>query len=262
MVLGIVQTHPAFGEIARNQKQIEDLMGDRHADLWVLPELALTGYEMRGREESLQLSEELPAGPTTKWLAQLCRDRNCYMVMGMVEREGKKVYNGSVFMGPKGIVGRYRKVHLYDKEVERFDPGDIPFNVYDIGIARVGVMICFDWRFPEVMRTMALRGAQVIAHPSNLVLPFCQAAMVTRTFENNVFAATANRIGVEERDGRKVSFTGRSVIMGTQGELLASGAMTATDVMTVEIDPKLADDKTINKYNDTFGTRRTEFYEM
>lgn len=262
MILGIVQTDPVLGDIERNQKQIEGLLGNRQADLWVLPELALTGYEMRGREQSLALSEELPAGPTTKWLAQMCRDRNTYMVMGMIEREGRKVYNSSVFMGPKGIIGRYRKVHLYDKEVERFDPGDIPFNVYDIGFARVGVMICFDWRFPEVMRTLALRGAQIVAHPSNLVLPFCQAAMVTRCFENNVFAATANRIGTETNDGRRVSFTGRSVIMGTQGELLASGAIAATDVMTVEIDPKAADDKTINKYNNTFDTRRVDFYQM
>jgi len=262
MILGIVQTDPVFGDISGNQKQIEKLLDNRQADLWVLPELALTGYEFRGREEALQLSEELPSGPTTKWLAQLCRDRNCFMVMGMVERQDRKVYNSSVFMGPKGIIGNYRKVHLYDKEVERFDPGDIPFNVYDIGIARVGVMICFDWRFPEVTRTLALRGAQIVAHPSNLVLPYCQAAMVTRCFENNVFAATANRIGTEHRDGRKVSFTGRSVIVGTQGELLASGAIAATDAMTVEIDPTRADDKTINKYNDTFTTRRTDFYTM
>jgi predicted amidohydrolase len=261
MILGIVQTDPVFGEFKHNQKQIEDLLGTREANLWVLPELALTGYETRGRAESLELSEEVPNGPTSKWLKELCVERKCYMVMGLIEREGKKVYNSSVFMGPKGMVGRYRKVHLYDKEVERFDPGDIPFTVFDIGIARVGVMICFDWRFPEVMRTLTLRGAQIVAHPSNLVLPFCQAAMVTRCFENNVFAATANRIGIEERDGRSVSFTGRSVIMGTQGEYLASGSINTTDVMTVEIDPKLADDKTINEYNDTFGTRRVEFYQ-
>ncbi|MBK8130775.1 MAG: hypothetical protein IPK53_18345 [bacterium] len=182
MILGIVQTDPVFGDISGNQKQIEKLLGDRQADLWVMPELALTGYEFRGREESMQLAEEAPSGPTTKWLSQICRDRNCFAVMGMVERVDRKVYNSSVFMGPKGIVGKYRKVHLYDKEVERFDPGDIPFNVYDIGCARVGVMICFDWRFPEVTRTLALRGAQIVAHPSNLVLPYCQAAMVTRCF--------------------------------------------------------------------------------
>ena len=123
-------------------------------------------------------------------------------------------------------------------------------------------MICFDWRFPEVMRTLTLRGAQIVAHPSNLVLPFCQAAMVTRCLENTVFAATANRIGTEDRDGRSVSFTGRSVIMGTQGEHLASGSISSADVLTVEIDPKLADSKTINPYNDTLATRRTEFYQM
>ncbi len=262
MILGIVQTDPVFGDIEGNQKQVERLLGNRKADLWVLPELALTGYEARGRSESLELSEELPHGPSAKWLQRLCRDRNCHMVMGLIEREGDKVYNGSVFMGPNGEVGRYRKVHLYDKEVTRFDPGDLPFTVFDIGVARVGVMICFDWRFPEVMRTLALRGAQIVAHPSNLVLPNGQAAMVTRCFENNVFAVTANRIGTEERDGRSVRFTGRSVIVGTQGELLASAEVTATDVLTVEVDPKLADNKTINPYNDTFKTRRVEFYQI
>ncbi|MCB9357680.1 MAG: acyltransferase [Calditrichaeota bacterium] len=262
MILGIVQTDPVFGDIIGNQIQVERLLGNHKADLWVLPELALTGYETRGRAESLELSEELPHGPSAKWLHQLCRDRNCHMIMGLIEREGDKVYNGSVFIGPDGMVGRYRKVHLFDKEVTRFDPGDIPFNVYDIGVARVGIMICFDWRFPEVMRTLALRGGQIVAHPSNLVLPYCQAAMVTRCFENNVFAATANRIGTEERDDRSVSFTGRSVIVGTQGELLASAAVDATDVLLVDIDPTRADIKTINPYNDTFGTRRAEFYEI
>ncbi len=262
MILGIVQTNPTFGDIEGNQQETESLMGERQADLWVLPELALTGYEIRGRDESLKLSEEVPKGNSTQWLMQLCRDRNCYMVMGLIEREGKKVYNSSVFVGPKGLVGRYRKIHLFDKEEERFDAGDIPFTVFDIGMARVGVMICFDWRFPEAMRTLALRGAQIVAHPSNLVLPYCQAAMVTRCLENNVFAATANRIGVEERDGRRVSFTGRSVIMDTKGNQLANGAIAASDVMTVEIDPTLADQKAINKYNDTFETRRVEFYQM
>lgn len=260
MLVGVVQTSPEFGNAEKNRHEIENLIGDTHADLWVLPELATTGYEFQGRKEVEQLAEELPNGPTGTWLAQFCADRNCHAILGIAERDGKRVYNSSIFMSAAGMIGRYRKLHLFDKETERFDRGDIPLHVWDIGKARVGVMICFDWRFPEVSRTLTMMGAQVIAHPSNLVLPYAQKAMITRSLENHIFAITANRVGVEERDGRVVRYTGVSQIVNARGDVLESAPRSTPGIILAHINPTDADDKNINRYNNLLNERRPEFY--
>ena len=260
MILGLIQTSPAFGDKLANRKQIEGLLADHHADLWVIPELALTGYEFRDRAEAMELAEEIPRGESSQWLAEFCAARRCHAVMGIAEREGRSVYNSSIIAGSKGVIGKYRKIHLFDREIERFDPGNLPLQVFDIGMARVGVMICFDWRFPEAARTLMLMGAQIIAHPSNLVMPYAQAAMVTRALENRVFIMTANRIGTEERAGKPVTFTGGSLIVAPSGDTLAHAAQTETSALTTEIDPGQADDKRVTSHNDLLADRRPEFY--
>ncbi|RPH94360.1 acyltransferase [candidate division KSB1 bacterium] len=259
MLLGIVQTSPHFGDKAANRKQIEELVGDKRADLWVMPELALTGYEFKSRAEVMKLAEEIPHDDSTKWLADFCGSRNSWAVMGLPERDGRHAYNSAIVCGPHRYIGRYRKIHLFDKEKERFDVGNLPFPVFDIGLARVGLMICFDWRFPEAARTLTLRGAQIIAHPSNLVLPHCQKAMVTRALENRVYIATANRIGTEHRAGNTVRFTGGSQLISPDGELLAA-ATDVTEVLIAEIQPKIADDKNVG-LNNLLKDRRPDYYE-
>jgi len=260
MILGLIQTSPLFGDKAGNRKQIEDLISDARADLWVMPELALTGYEFKNREELRELAEEIPQGESCQWLTAFCRERNCHAVMGLAEGEGERVFNSAVLAGPKGILGKYRKLHLFDAETERFDLGDTPYPVFDIGTARVGLMICWDWRYPEAARTLTLRGAQIIAHPSNLVTPYCQPAMVTRALENRVFTATANRVGTETRAGREVRFTGESVIVSPDGVVLARLSPDRAECIAVEIDPAQADDKRTGLYNDLIRERRPEFY--
>jgi predicted amidohydrolase len=260
MIVGCVQTSPQFGEKQANLRQIEALIGDRHADLWVMPELALTGYEFRARAEVAEFAEKIPGGESVRWLEQFCSQRNCHAVIGVAERDGEYLYNSAIIAGPKGWIGKYRKIHLFDFEFERFDRGNLPYPVIDIGVARVGVMICFDWRFPEAARTLTLGGAQIIAHPSNLVMPHCQAAMVTRALENRVFTVTTNRVGTEERDGRPVTFTGESVIIAPGGECLAKASVYDADVLTAEIDPEMADDKMVNAHNSVISDRRPEFY--
>lgn len=261
MKLGLVQTAPEFGDKLANQKQIESLVGRAKADLWIMPELALTGYEFKDKDELRALAEEIPDGESCAWLIEFCRKRNCHAVMGLAERTGDALYNGAVLASPEKIIGHYRKLHLFDRETEIFTPGNLPLPVYDLGFARVGLMICFDWRFPEVARTLTLRGAQIIAHPSNLVMPYAQKAMVTRSLENRVFCATANRIGTEERAGRAVTFTGGSVIVAPDGRLFASLPLHQTRIAVAGIQPPDADDKHSGPYNDLLADRRTEFFE-
>jgi len=117
-------------------------------------------------------------------------------------------------------------------------------------------MICFDWFFPEVARILALKGAQAICHPSNLILPYCQKALLAAAVQNRVFIVTANRVGTE----RGVKFTGLSQIIDPNMKVLARSGRNEEEVKTVEIDPHVADSKKINKYNDLRLDRRVDLY--
>ena len=121
-------------------------------------------------------------------------------------------------------------------------------------------MICFDWFFPETARSLAMQGAQILAHPSNLVLQFCQQAMFARCVENKVFAVTCNRIGMETQAGRDLGFTGASQILDVQGQALAKAPDDSSYSAVVELDPTQADDKSIAELNDRFQNRRPELY--
>ena len=112
-------------------------------------------------------------------------------------------------------------------------------------------MICFDWIFPEMARVLTLKGSQVILHPANLVLPYCQDAMITRSIENRVFTATANRIGTE----RGVKFSGLSQITDIKGNRLCQMSNGKAGIASVTIDPMLADNKSITARNDVFVDR-------
>ena len=121
-------------------------------------------------------------------------------------------------------------------------------------------MICFDWFFPESARTLALRGADIIAHPSNLILPHCPDAMVTRCIENRVFAVTANRIGSEQRgDKEKLMFIGKSQIASPMGEILYRASGDKEELTVVEIAVERARDKNLNSFNDLFDDRKKNF---
>ena len=123
-------------------------------------------------------------------------------------------------------------------------------------------MICFDWIFPESIRSLALLGADVIAHPANLVLPYCQSAMITRCLVNRVFAITANRIGTEKRGEDNFTFTGGSQITSARGEALSSAPKKEIYSDFVDIDIEQSRNKVLNDYNDIFKDRRPDLYKL
>ena len=194
MKAGFVQFEPRFGAPEYNRHAAFSLMEKSTSRLLVLPELFTTGYLFVSKKEVEEMAEEIPRGITTRRLMEFARDKNCYVVGGLAERAGDKYFNSSVIVGPGGYIATYRKAHLFNEEKLFFSPGDLPFEVYDIGEARVGMLICFDWFFPESARALALMGADIVAHCANLVLPHCPAAMITRCIENRVFAITADRV--------------------------------------------------------------------
>jgi len=121
-------------------------------------------------------------------------------------------------------------------------------------------MICFDWIFPETARTLSLLGADIIAHPANLVLPYCQKAMVTRCLENRVYGITSNRIGEEQRGEDFFKFTGKSQITSYNGEVLSSAPIDEPCISVVDIDINLARSKKLNEFNDVLEDRNPTLY--
>ncbi|MBI5888162.1 MAG: acyltransferase [Deltaproteobacteria bacterium] len=263
MKAAFIQTRPVFGETGKNVEDALKRIDALDADVAVLPELFSTGYQFRSKKEAAALAEDARMGYVSDRLAEIAADRKMHIAAGMAERVGRKVYNSSILVGPRGFIAVYRKAHLFWDEKKIFDKGDTPFEVHDAGGARVGMMICFDWLFPEAARTLALKGADIILHPSNLVLPHCPQAMITRCLENRVFAVTANRVGTEERiQGRRLRFIGQSQIIAPDGRILCRAGSVRAEAKAVEIDVSEARKKKITPLNDIFRDRRRDMYEL
>lgn len=259
MKVGYIQNAPRFGGKKANFEEVAGLAKGMKADLLVLPELFATGYTFTSKEETLGLAET-GDGPTAAFLKHLSAETGAVLVGGFVEQEEDLIYNSAMMVYGDNVIGIYRKIHLFNKEKLWFSPGDKPLEVYHVKGMAIGMMICFDWFFPETARTLVLKGAQIIAHPSNLVMPWCQTAMVTRCLENRIFAITANRIGRETRGNDDFNFTGRSQITGFDGTILSSAPLDKHYAKTIGIDIHNADNKSINPYNDLIGDRRKDFY--
>ena len=258
-----MQTSPVFGEVKQNVDSALRRLKRMDAELVVLPELFSTGYQFKSRKEALSLGEELKGGYSVERLSEVALAKNMHIVAGIAERDGDEIYNSAVLISPGGLKAVYRKAHLFWNEKKIFTPGDTPFTVHKAGSLNVGIMICYDWIFPEAARTLALKGADIICHPSNLVLPHCPEAMKTRSIENRVFTITANRVGTEERvTGTPLTFIGKSQITSPSGEILSRAPSGRLYSCTKEIDPRLARNKLITPQNDIFTERRREFFEL
>ena len=264
MRVGFVQNNPVFASVQENLSRVEKLLAGHSADLFVLPELFATGYQFKDKAETRSLAELVPGGVTTNMLTALAKQTNTFIIAGLAEIEGDQVYNSAVVTGPKGYIGKYRKLHLFDTEKDCFQQGNLPLQVFDIAGAKVGVMICFDWRFPETARTLALMGAELIAHPSNLVLAHCPQAMITRCLENRIFAVTADRVGAEKRlDGEEaLNFIGQSQVVDPNGNVLIRASLTDEEVHVAQLDLNLARNKSLNSRNHIFKDRRPDLYEL
>lgn len=261
MRVGFYQFEPLFGEVKRNLDLVSTRLRQVRCDLMVLPELFATGYQFISEGEVQALAEPVPDGPTTQRLLEIARERGMYIAAGLAERQADRLYNSAVLLGPAGLVGLYRKSHLFCEETLYFSPGDTGFPVWDLGPARVGLLICFDWFYPEAARTLTLRGADILCHPSNLILPYCPDAMVTRCLENRVFAITANRIGSEERGGKeRLTYIGNSQIVTPRGQVLHRASRDREELVVLDIDPREARHKFLNRYNDLLRDRRADLY--
>lgn len=262
----VVQTAPHLGDVAGNLADCVALIGQaaaEHCDLVVFPECALSGYMFSDEDAARRCAEPVP-GPSTDALAQACASHGLHCALGLLELDGVRLHNTAVLIGPDGLIGRYRKSHIACIGADRFTvPGEEPFVVHDTPIGRIGLQICYDWRFPEITRVLALRGAEVIVHPTNSPAPARELAeFITRAraAENAIFFLTANRCGEEQG----TSFFGWSQIVDPNGHRLAEAGEAAT-MITADLDLELARAKTKEPNHggyqvSLFGDRRPELY--
>jgi predicted amidohydrolase len=232
----------------------------------VFPECSLTGYIYTSLDEAIPVAETIP-GPGTDEISVICKQLDIYSIVGLIEQDRGKYYNSAALIGPDGLVGKYRKLHLPYLGIDRFlNHGDLPLKVYETGVGKIGMGICYDARVPEHARVLALQGAEIIAYPTNLadITTFRgDHVILTRAYENLVFCISVNRVGQE----RGINFIGGSRIVdfSSGGIVVAEGKPYKEDVIYAEIEPGKARDKhcviTPGEFEiDIFKDRRPEYY--
>lgn len=234
------------------------------ADLLVLTECALSGYIFSSREDAMKAAVD-HEGPEVQLLLEVTKGVGIHVVVGFLERSDGHLYNASVLLGPDGRLGHYRKGHLPSVGVDRFV--DVPplsdAVVVDTDLGRIGLNICYDIRFPESARLLALSGAEIVAQPTNWPSQariLAEHVPIVRALENGVFFIVANR-GDSENG---VNFVGRSQIIDPGGIVLAI-AERAPELLLAEIDPAQAREKHVvvdpGEYElDLWQDRRPELY--
>ena len=260
MKIGFIQFAPKLGDRDATIRKIDGLIEQsKTTDILVLPELCNSGYNFSSFEQAWETSESIENSIFIHYLLSKCKQYNLYIVSGFNERDDNNLYNSAILIGPKGYIGKYRKLHLFLNEKDYFQPGNIGLPVFDIGLCKIGMLVCFDWLFPEVWRILALKGAEIICHPSNLVLPgFAQKAIPIHALTNRIYIITANRIGAEG----DLSFTGLSLITNPYGDILFQASQTEEEAGMQNIDILLARDKEITEKNNLFSDRRPEEYSL
>lgn len=241
--IAIAQLELAVGAVELNRERTSEAIraaSDQGAHLVVLPELASSGYGLPDWEQARDASEPIP-GPTTDAWEQEASDHDCYVVGGICEREEDALFNSVALVAPDGVRGVYRKLHLFDREKLLFEPGDLGLPVLSLPFGRVGLAVCYDLRFFEVARILALQGADILAVPTAWTAGFDAslpsdgiidqvrgAAVQCNT--SQVFLAAASRVGAF--DGER--FLGSSVIVDPYGRFVFGPAGPSEEVIRVE----------------------------
>ncbi|MGI6452272.1 MAG: carbon-nitrogen hydrolase family protein [Syntrophomonadaceae bacterium] len=262
-----VQTNPLIGNKEQNLNRVLNqvsLAAQQGAKLIVFSEAELTGYCFNQSSEAKLHAEEVP-GPSTEAIIRKAQELGVYVVVGLLELEQDELFNTSVLIGPEGIVGKYRKTHMIYLGVDRFTcKGNLEYTVYPTEIGRIGMVICYDLRFPEPCRILALQGADIIVDIANL--PVGAEAHIdylfsARAVENRVFLVAASRTGVE----RGTQFIGRSSIVDTNGAILAQASADSEEIIYADLQLTKARSKGSiikpGEYEfDIFKDRRPELY--
>ena len=265
--IACVQMDVAIGNVAANRRQIVARLREaaaHDAQLVIFPECALTGYCFDSLAEAMPFAEPLD-GESAQAIAAACRETGLHAVVGFIERFGERYYNAAMVVGPAGVVGSYRKVHLPFLGVDRFlTPGDRPFEVITLPLGRIGINICYDASFPEAARALKLLGAELVILPTNWPGGAWRTAefiVNTRASENHLHFAAVNRVGTE----RGWQFIGRTKVIDCMGDTVVEASREKEEIVYATLDLELSNrNKIVNVAGDyeidRLADRRPEFY--
>jgi predicted amidohydrolase len=256
--VSVIQFEPAIGDTPSNISTLMPLLDAAiGSHLIVLPELSNAGYNFKDRAEAMEYSETIgQPGLFQDFLKSQASLRKVHIVSGICERDGNDLFNTAILVGPGGILGKYRKIHLFMNEKDIFRTGNSGLPVFDTGGFKIGMLICFDYLFPEPWRILAQKGADIVCHPSNLLTENAQRCIPGIALMNRIHVATANRIG----DERGIHFNGNSFLTDPSGRIIRIAAHENTEVISCSIDTEHSRNKMVTARNHVFNDRRPELY--
>jgi 5-aminopentanamidase len=269
LCVAAIQFAPRLGQTEQNIENIEmwtHKAAKARADIVVFPECALQGIVFSSATEALEHAEEL-GGPALTHVAALARDHDVAIILGFLERlpyEGGLANAAGVFF-PDGSSSVYRKTHLTELGADRWvEAGSCLSDVHSFRGMRFGVLICYDVRFPEATRILALRGADAVILPTNSPLRYEAAydhGARTRAWENRIWFVVANRIGTE----RDTTFIGRSLIADPHGQIVSWAKGDEETMIIGDLDVETARSKLLPGHDDAqfdfWDARRPELYD-
>jgi len=269
--IACVQMAPVIGEANANlarSLQLVEQAATQGAQLVVLPELTNSGYMFANRQEAFALAEPLPDGPTAQaWIA-LAQQLGIYLIAGIAEHAGDRLYNSALVTGPQGYIGTYRKLHLWDEENQFFEPGNLGLPVFHTELGCLGVAICYDGWFPEVYRLLALQGVDIVAVPTNWPSSpetpenprIAHALAVAGAHSNGLIIACADRSGTE----RGQYFVGNSLIIDAKGRVLGDPASAdQEEIVIAHVGIQAARRaRRVNAFNHVLHSRRLDVYDV
>jgi N-carbamoylputrescine amidase len=246
VTIGLAQTGPV--EQADRREAVADaldkLLADG-ADVAILPELCSVTTPYVPWRTLVGWAEPVP-GPTTERWREAAQRHGSFVVGGIAELDGGRIFNSAVLVAPDGVMGVYRKLHLFGDEKTVFAPGDAGLPTFELPFGRIGLCICYDMRFVEVLRILALRGALLAAVPTAWMpgfdvvppsgLPVQAQGAILQANLDQLFIAAADRVGEEEG----IRYLGASLLIGPDGGVRA-GPLDGEEPGSILADVDLAD---------------------
>ncbi len=242
MHLAIGQAPIILGDISKNLEIMEALIKeskkkhDEEIDLIVFPELFITGYNLR--DNYSKVAEQIPGnGIAQKGINELAKKYNIHIISGIVERDGKSLFNSAIISSPEGYIGHYRKQFLPNfgpfEEKIFFGEGD-QTPVFELPFGRVGIQVCYDIFFPEASSGLALNGADIIINISaspTTSRPLFHRMLPARAIETTCFYVYSNNIGTQG----SLTFAGESAVVDPRGKTIAEIPSFEEGVITCEL---------------------------
>ncbi|OGB21562.1 MAG: amidohydrolase [Burkholderiales bacterium RIFCSPLOWO2_02_FULL_57_36] len=258
----VVQTLASLGDLDFNIGLVEKYTEEavrQGARLVVFPECMNTGYLFDSEQHCAELAEPV-TGRFVQAMARLCKKHNIFIASGFTEKDEQKnkIFNTGLLLDPTGkIIVHYHKQFLATHDQNWFELGENGCPVVDTELGRIGLLICFDGRIPEITRNLALQGAEIIVDMANF-FAMDQADMwvPARAYENGVWFVAATKAGVE----RSIYYPGGSMIVAPSGDVAAKIPYDTHGVITAEIDPAAARNKSWCHLGDRFQDRRADLY--